>query len=712
MRTGLMRVVSALLFAPAFLLPSIVHAQSPPSSASATPQDSSGGAGAATSAGAPNPTTLRKIGGGVSAPVVLFNVAPQFSEEARQKKFMGVVLLTLIVDRQGLPQNVHVLRGVGMGLDENAVKAVQQYRFKPAMEGGKPVAVALNVEVNFQIFDKKEGTDAAAAGSAPSGSIAKTIPLTDDSAKYAVPGCTIDHTKPGDADKALFSRKYADAERLYNEALVTDSNSSAAMAGLVRATLDEGKLPEALALATKYDAAHPNDPALLDALGEAHFRRGEVAQAAHFINQSSRIDPCNGRTHYDASRFLNLSSMLASGQHELEIAHAQAPENQEITRQWRSSHAVPLTPDQQIAALKKLLDNPSLPDAQKAGINAAIQGVQSNEKGSCELVTPFEEARLPLIPVPDNGSIEIMNEAGLDIQLNGKKKRLEVDTGASGLVLSAAAAKSAGLVPEYKVKVGGIGDEGLASAFVSHVDDIKIGKMEFRNCMVQVLDASNMVGRMADVDGLIGPDVFRDYVVTLDYPGREMRLGPLPRTPDQQVSRAISLSTTDEQETAVSHADSAKDRYVAPEMKDWIPIFRAQHLLLLPTLINNAPMKLFMMDTGSAMSFMSPAAAKEVGQVSDFQNAQMIGVNGVARKVPAVGNVSMTFAMIKQTKRNMLILDTGMMTRTAGAEISGVIGFPILRELVISIDYRDNLIHVVYDPKKGYHTQGDNVPRD
>jgi hypothetical protein len=230
--------------------------------------------------------------------------------------------------------------------------------------------------------------------------------------------------------------------------------------------------------------------------------------------------------------------------------------------------------------------------------------------------------------------------------------------------------------------------------------------------MVQVLDASNMVGRMADVDGLIGPDVFRDYVVTLDYPGREMRLGPLPRTPDQQVSRAISLSTTDEQETAVSHADSAKDRYVAPEMKDWIPIFRAQHLLLLPTLINNAPMKLFMMDTGSAMSFMSPAAAKEVGQVSDFQNAQMIGVNGVARKVPAVGNVSMTFAMIKQTKRNMLILDTGMMTRTAGAEISGVIGFPILRELVISIDYRDNLIHVVYDPKKGYHTQGDNVPRD
>jgi protein TonB len=47
---------------------------------------------------------------------------------------------------------VRILRGVGMGLDENAVKAVQQYRFKAAMMGGKPVAVMVNVEVNFQIF--------------------------------------------------------------------------------------------------------------------------------------------------------------------------------------------------------------------------------------------------------------------------------------------------------------------------------------------------------------------------------------------------------------------------------------------------------------------------------------------------------------------------------------------------------------------------------
>jgi protein TonB len=95
---------------------------------------------------------LRKIGGGVSAPVLIFQVEPEFSEEARKAKAAGNVLVTLIVDQNGRPVNVHVIRGVGMGLDEKAVEAVQQYKFKPAMEGGKPVAVALNVEVNFQIF--------------------------------------------------------------------------------------------------------------------------------------------------------------------------------------------------------------------------------------------------------------------------------------------------------------------------------------------------------------------------------------------------------------------------------------------------------------------------------------------------------------------------------------------------------------------------------
>ena len=94
---------------------------------------------------------LRKVGGRVSEPVVRTEVEPEFSEEARRTKSQGTVTVDLIVDAKGMPQDVHVLRGVGMGLDEKAVEAVKQYTFRPAMENGKPVAVEMNVVVTFQI---------------------------------------------------------------------------------------------------------------------------------------------------------------------------------------------------------------------------------------------------------------------------------------------------------------------------------------------------------------------------------------------------------------------------------------------------------------------------------------------------------------------------------------------------------------------------------
>ena len=60
--------------------------------------------------------------------------------------------MDLIVDENGNPRNVHVIRPLGMGLDQKAVEAVSQYRFKPAMMKGKPVAVRINVEVNFRDY--------------------------------------------------------------------------------------------------------------------------------------------------------------------------------------------------------------------------------------------------------------------------------------------------------------------------------------------------------------------------------------------------------------------------------------------------------------------------------------------------------------------------------------------------------------------------------
>jgi periplasmic protein TonB len=93
-----------------------------------------------------------RVGGGVSQPKVLVSADPEFSEEARKAKFSGNVLVYFIVDETGAPTHVRVARGVGMGLDEKAVDAVRQYKFKPGMKDGKPVKVEMAIEVNFQIL--------------------------------------------------------------------------------------------------------------------------------------------------------------------------------------------------------------------------------------------------------------------------------------------------------------------------------------------------------------------------------------------------------------------------------------------------------------------------------------------------------------------------------------------------------------------------------
>jgi TonB family protein len=89
---------------------------------------------------------------GATAPRVIYQVEPEYTPEARQAKTNGAVLVSLKVDEQGKPQDVQVVRGIGKGLDQQAVAAVRQYRFKPAMKDDKPVEEALKIEINFQIF--------------------------------------------------------------------------------------------------------------------------------------------------------------------------------------------------------------------------------------------------------------------------------------------------------------------------------------------------------------------------------------------------------------------------------------------------------------------------------------------------------------------------------------------------------------------------------
>jgi TonB family protein len=95
---------------------------------------------------------VMSVGGGVAAPLVIHAVDPEFTDEARREKYTGAVAIQLIVDTNGNPQNIQVIRHLGMGLDEKAIEAVRQYKFKPAMYQGHPVAVRVVIDVNFRLY--------------------------------------------------------------------------------------------------------------------------------------------------------------------------------------------------------------------------------------------------------------------------------------------------------------------------------------------------------------------------------------------------------------------------------------------------------------------------------------------------------------------------------------------------------------------------------
>ena len=93
-----------------------------------------------------------RVGGGVSAPRAIYDPDPEYSEEARKAKFQGTVLLWVVVGADGRPRDIHVQRSLGMGLDEKALEAVQQWKFAPSMKDAHPVPVRVNIEVNFRLY--------------------------------------------------------------------------------------------------------------------------------------------------------------------------------------------------------------------------------------------------------------------------------------------------------------------------------------------------------------------------------------------------------------------------------------------------------------------------------------------------------------------------------------------------------------------------------
>jgi TonB family protein len=95
---------------------------------------------------------IARIGHGVTPPRVVSRHDPNFSDAARGAKFQGTAVLMLVVNTSGVPTNIRVVNPLGLGLDEKAVEAVENWRFQPSEKDGTPVAVEIAVQVDFHLY--------------------------------------------------------------------------------------------------------------------------------------------------------------------------------------------------------------------------------------------------------------------------------------------------------------------------------------------------------------------------------------------------------------------------------------------------------------------------------------------------------------------------------------------------------------------------------
>ena len=531
---------------------------------------------------------------------------------------------------------------------------------------------------------------------------------------------------PSDADKALMAAHFSDAENLYRAALAGHSGDAHLTMGLVHALLRQQKVQEAADAVQNALATAPQNPALITLRGEVELRQGVIWDAAATAVASEKLDPCNPRTKLLLADISRINSLYATERTLILQAHQLDPQDPEIRQEWLTT--LPLKA--RIAELESYLRQPTGNDEEELrNLHMALDHWKKRRdepRKPCRLVSPVTATEVPMTRLMHDPMH--MRAFGLDVKLNNHDAKLEIDTGAGGLVVTRGIAQRAGLTAFSETEMYGVGDHGNKAGYIAYADSIRIGGLEFQNCAVQVIDGKNS---LEDVDGLIGMNVLSQFLVTLDYPMRKIVLGPLPPRPGEAPSIKPELNTGDnspedagaensaantgdksatDAASEKTHAEAPPanvprgpwDRYIAPEMKDYTKVFRVGHNLIIPAALNGSKLRLFILDTGAWATVISPQAAREVTKVHNDDSMHVHGISGKVEKVYTADNVTFRFANLSQKVNDVPAFDTSNISKGLGLEISGFIGAKTLDLVTTHIDYRDGLVKFEYDPNRGY----------
>jgi hypothetical protein len=380
-------------------------------------------------------------------------------------------------------------------------------------------------------------------------------------------------------------------------------------------------------------------------------------------------------------------------------AHDTAPTNPEVRRKWLAF----LPHDDRRAEVESYLANVPPDSSERAAqlydVLDFLKALDRFPDHRCELVSGgggSERKLRTLLYDPNN-----IRGWGLEISINNRKMNLLFDTGSSGIVISRAQALRAGVVEIAPAKSESIGGEGQVFGSAAFARSIRLGQLEFRNCVIHVVEGRHVM----DTDGLIGSDVFRDYLMEINYPERTLKLSPFrDESGEGHVTPALNSlgygSDIDIMGSERRMQEVAAQDNSSVERRHWIRFFRLKHLLLIPARVNGHSPKLFLIDSGATATMLNTQFAREVTVLKSAEDLRLEGVSGGVKEVYRARKVLLEFANLRQEEEQAIAFDLSPISQYAGTEISGIVGVSVLKSLRLKIDYQHGLLEFVDDPKQ------------
>ncbi len=230
-----------------------------------------------------------------------------------------------------------------------------------------------------------------------------------------------------------------------------------------------------------------------------------------------------------------------------------------------------------------------------------------------------------------------------------------LDSGAELIVIGTKAARLVGLSAESEMELVGFGGR---PARVGRAETVEIGPLSFRNCRVAMVDGRVIEG----ADGVIPLSLFSEFLLRLDLP--EMTLGLIP------YSRELNPA-------------------VPPA-----PGVTKHDLLLAPTVLNGKQSGYVVLDTGAYCSAISREAARTLSGFPIVPEVRLAAGTGAATGQRVSSIVHFAIADQDLIPNEVVALDISNLSRHCGVEVMGVLGFPALRNYLLTIDYRNARVKI------------------